>query len=184
MPSLTAQCEGLVSTWALLPGGESKLICLHSSSPSSDFTLNKMPLSLQPWLTPVLRPTSLTALKFQLTLITLNNPLQISTINGSLIGKAQEALQQGYIVPSTSPASVGFFVEKKGDGLGPCLNQIRVKYPLLLLPSALEQLHCHPVIMDRFSCSLSSCHFQCSPSHLSWLNLCSIISFSTIPRQS
>lgn len=45
----------------------------------------------------------------------------------------QEALQQGYIRPFTSPASTWFFfVEKKGGGLQPSidyrgLNQVRVK---------------------------------------------------------
>lgn len=55
----------------------------------------------------------------------------------------QEFLQQ----PSTSPASAGFFVEKKGGGLRSYidyrnLNKITVKYPypLLLVPAALEQL--------------------------------------------
>lgn len=60
----------------------------------------------------------------------------------------QEALQQGYIEPSTSPASAGFFfMDKKGGGLRTCtdyrnLNKITVKYPypLPLVPAALEQL--------------------------------------------
>ncbi|KAL0172961.1 hypothetical protein M9458_033272 [Cirrhinus mrigala] len=60
----------------------------------------------------------------------------------------QEALAQGYIRPSTSPAaSPFFFVAKKDGGLRPCidyraLNQVTVKfsYPLPLVPSALEQL--------------------------------------------
>ncbi|XP_053499602.1 uncharacterized protein LOC128619445 [Ictalurus furcatus] len=60
----------------------------------------------------------------------------------------QEALHQGYIRPSTSPASAGFFfVEKKGGGLRPCidyrgLNQccVKYRYPLPLVPAALEQL--------------------------------------------
>uniref|UniRef100_A0A8C1GDW5 ribonuclease H n=1 Tax=Cyprinus carpio TaxID=7962 RepID=A0A8C1GDW5_CYPCA len=60
----------------------------------------------------------------------------------------QEALQQGYIRPSTSPAAASFFfVPKKDGGLRPCidyraLNKITVKfsYPLPLVPSALEQL--------------------------------------------
>lgn len=49
-----------------------------------------------------------------------------------------KALQQGYIRPSMSPASSGFFfVEKKGGGLRPCidyrgLNQMTVKYQYLL----------------------------------------------------
>lgn len=60
----------------------------------------------------------------------------------------QEALEQGYIEPSTSPASAGFFfVKKKDGGLRPCidyrnLNKITVKYPypLPLVPAGLEQL--------------------------------------------
>ncbi len=60
----------------------------------------------------------------------------------------EEALNQGYIVPSTSPAASSFFfVAKKDGGLRPCidyrkLNQITVKYryPLPLVPAALEQL--------------------------------------------
>ncbi len=60
----------------------------------------------------------------------------------------QEELTKGFIRPSTSPASVGFFfVKKRGGDLRPCidyreLNEITVKfrYPLPLVPSALEQL--------------------------------------------
>ncbi|KAL0150494.1 hypothetical protein M9458_054311 [Cirrhinus mrigala] len=60
----------------------------------------------------------------------------------------EEALASGYIRPSTSPAAAGFFfVEKRNGGLRPCidyrgLNNITVKYryPLPLVPSALEQL--------------------------------------------
>ncbi|KAL0150331.1 hypothetical protein M9458_054333 [Cirrhinus mrigala] len=60
----------------------------------------------------------------------------------------QEELAKGFIAPSTSPASAGFFfVKKKDGGLRPCidyrgLNEITVKYryPLPLVPSALEQL--------------------------------------------
>lgn len=60
----------------------------------------------------------------------------------------EEALASGYIRPSTSPAAAGFFfVEKKDGGLRPCidyrgLNSVPVKYryPLPLVPSALEQL--------------------------------------------
>lgn len=60
----------------------------------------------------------------------------------------QEVLQQGYIQPSTCLSSAGFFfVEKKVRGLCPCIDyqgliQIAVKYryPLPLVPSALEQL--------------------------------------------
>lgn len=60
----------------------------------------------------------------------------------------KEELEKGFIRPSTSPASAGFFfVRKKDGGLRPCidyrgLNEITVKfrYPLPLVPSALEQL--------------------------------------------
>ncbi len=60
----------------------------------------------------------------------------------------EEALKQGYIVPSTSPAASSlFFVAKKDGGLRPCidyqkLNEITVKfrYPLPLVQTALEQL--------------------------------------------
>ncbi|MGL4645756.1 MAG: reverse transcriptase family protein [Cetobacterium sp.] len=60
----------------------------------------------------------------------------------------QEELKKGFIRPSVSPASSGFFFVKKRDGgLRPCidyraLNDITVKfrYPLPLMPSALEQL--------------------------------------------
>uniref|UniRef100_A0A8C2GHW3 Gypsy retrotransposon integrase-like protein 1 n=1 Tax=Cyprinus carpio TaxID=7962 RepID=A0A8C2GHW3_CYPCA len=60
----------------------------------------------------------------------------------------KEALAQGYIRPSTSPAASSFFfVEKKDGGLRPCidyraLNQLTVKfrYPLPLVPAALEHL--------------------------------------------
>ncbi|KAK3556470.1 hypothetical protein QTP70_008246 [Hemibagrus guttatus] len=59
-----------------------------------------------------------------------------------------EALAQGYIRPSTSPAASSFFfVAKKDGGLRPCidyqaLNKITVKfrYPLHLIPAALEHL--------------------------------------------
>ncbi|KAK3554204.1 hypothetical protein QTP70_020092 [Hemibagrus guttatus] len=59
-----------------------------------------------------------------------------------------EALAQGYIRPSTSPAASSFFfVAKKDGGLWPCidyraLNKITVKfrYPLPLVPVALERL--------------------------------------------
>ncbi|KAL0150908.1 hypothetical protein M9458_053827 [Cirrhinus mrigala] len=60
----------------------------------------------------------------------------------------QEELAKGFIAPSTSPASAGFFfVKKKDGGLRPCidyrgLNEVTIKYryPLPLVPSALEQL--------------------------------------------
>lgn len=59
-----------------------------------------------------------------------------------------EALNSGFIRPSTSPAAAGFFfVDKKDGGLRPCidyrgLNNVTVKfrYPLSLVPSALQQL--------------------------------------------
>ncbi len=59
----------------------------------------------------------------------------------------QEELAKGFIQHSTSPASAGFFFVKKEGSLRPCidyrgLNEITVKfrYPLPLVPSALEQL--------------------------------------------
>ncbi|KAI2645046.1 Transposon Tf2-9 polyprotein [Labeo rohita] len=60
----------------------------------------------------------------------------------------KEELAKGFIRPSTSPASAGFFfVKKKDRGLRPCidyraLNEVTVKYryPLPLVPPALEQL--------------------------------------------
>lgn len=59
-----------------------------------------------------------------------------------------EALAQGYIRHSTSPAAAGFFfIKKKDGGLRPCidyrgLNAITkpYSYPLPLVPVALEQL--------------------------------------------
>ncbi len=60
----------------------------------------------------------------------------------------EEELAKGFLRPSTSPASAGFFfVKKKDGGLRPCidyrgLNNITIKfrYPLPLVPAALEQL--------------------------------------------
>ncbi|KAL0182069.1 hypothetical protein M9458_021444, partial [Cirrhinus mrigala] len=60
----------------------------------------------------------------------------------------KEELAKGFIRPSTSPATAGFFFVKKKDGtLRPCidyrsLNDITIKfrYPLPLVPAALEQL--------------------------------------------
>ncbi|KAL0170290.1 hypothetical protein M9458_034886, partial [Cirrhinus mrigala] len=60
----------------------------------------------------------------------------------------EEALESGFIRVSTSPAAAGFFfVSKKDGGLRPCidyrgLNNVTVKfrYPLPLVPPALEQL--------------------------------------------
>ncbi len=60
----------------------------------------------------------------------------------------EEELAKGFIRLSTSPASAGFFfVKKKDGGLRPCidyrsLNDLTVKfrYPLPLVPAALEQL--------------------------------------------
>lgn len=60
----------------------------------------------------------------------------------------QEALAAGYIRPSMSPATVGFFFVEKKDG-GQCLcidyrglNAITIPYPypLSLMPTTLEQL--------------------------------------------
>ncbi|XDV15206.1 hypothetical protein PO909_015336 [Leuciscus waleckii] len=59
----------------------------------------------------------------------------------------EEALRQGYIRPSTSPAASSFFVGKKDGGLRPCIDYrilnaatVKYRYPLPLVPSALEQL--------------------------------------------
>ncbi|KAL0150390.1 hypothetical protein M9458_054207 [Cirrhinus mrigala] len=60
----------------------------------------------------------------------------------------KEELAKGFIRPSTSPATAGFFfVKKKDGGLRPCidyrpLNEVTIKYryPLPLVPPALEQL--------------------------------------------
>ncbi len=60
----------------------------------------------------------------------------------------QEELAKGFIRPSTSPASAGFFfVKKKEGGLRPCIdyrglneNTVKFRYPLPLVPAALEQL--------------------------------------------
>ncbi|KAL0147451.1 hypothetical protein M9458_057247 [Cirrhinus mrigala] len=57
-----------------------------------------------------------------------------------------EALQQGFIQPSPSPAASSFFfVDKKDGGLRPCidyrqLNFQIIPYPLPLVPGALEEL--------------------------------------------
>lgn len=59
-----------------------------------------------------------------------------------------EQLAKGFITTSTAPASAGFFfVKKKDGGLRPCidyrgLNEVTVKYryPLPLVPAALEML--------------------------------------------
>ncbi|KAI2646312.1 Transposon Tf2-6 polyprotein [Labeo rohita] len=60
----------------------------------------------------------------------------------------REELAKGFIRPSTSPASAGFFfVKKKDGGLRPCIDSralnnltIKYRYPLPLVPPALEQL--------------------------------------------
>ncbi|KAK3537178.1 hypothetical protein QTP70_002632 [Hemibagrus guttatus] len=73
----------------------------------------------------------------------------------------QEALSQGYIHPSTSPAASSFFFVAKKDGsLRPCidyraLNQITVKfrYPLPLVPSVLEHLYGATVCTKLDLCS-------------------------------
>ncbi len=60
----------------------------------------------------------------------------------------EEELSKGFIRPSTSPASAGFFfVQKKDGGLRPLLTTeplnertVKFRYPLPLVPAALEQL--------------------------------------------
>ncbi len=60
----------------------------------------------------------------------------------------QEALQQGFIRPSTSPAASSFFfVAKKDGGLRPCIDYrvlnahtVKFAYPLPLVPTTLEDL--------------------------------------------
>ncbi|KAL0199895.1 hypothetical protein M9458_003082, partial [Cirrhinus mrigala] len=60
----------------------------------------------------------------------------------------QKALQQGYIHPSTSPAASSFFfIAKKDGGLRPCIDYralnkgtVKFKYPLPLVPAAIEKL--------------------------------------------
>ncbi|KAL0149296.1 hypothetical protein M9458_055334 [Cirrhinus mrigala] len=60
----------------------------------------------------------------------------------------EEALRQGFIQPSTSPAASSFFfVGKKDGGLRPCIDYrqlhsqiIQQPYPLPLVPAALEEL--------------------------------------------
>ncbi len=60
----------------------------------------------------------------------------------------KEALNQGFIRPSTSPAgSSFFFVAKKDGGLRPCIDYrvlndqtVNIAYPLPLVPAALEEL--------------------------------------------
>ncbi|KAI2654625.1 Transposon Tf2-9 polyprotein [Labeo rohita] len=112
--------------------------------------------------------------KYQIPTQTCTPPIKIKAINDTLIGEGithqtrskskvyplsrtetqamedyiTEALDSGFIRPSTSPAAAGFFfVEKKDGGLRPCidyrgLNNVTVKfrYPLPLVPPALEQL--------------------------------------------
>ncbi|KAK3508724.1 hypothetical protein QTP70_004270 [Hemibagrus guttatus] len=73
----------------------------------------------------------------------------------------KEALAQGYIRPSTSPAASSFFfVAKKDGGLRPCidyraLNWITVKfrYPLPLVPVALEHLRGATIFTKLDLCS-------------------------------
>ncbi len=60
----------------------------------------------------------------------------------------KEALNQGYIRPSSSPAASSFFfVSKKDGGLRPCIDYralnsqtIKLPYPIPLVPAALEEL--------------------------------------------
>ncbi|KAK3525890.1 hypothetical protein QTP70_010938 [Hemibagrus guttatus] len=73
----------------------------------------------------------------------------------------QEALAQGYIRPSTSPAASSFFfLAKKDGGLRPCvdyraLNKITVKfrYPLPVAPAVLEHLRGATVFTKLDLCS-------------------------------
>ncbi|KAK3549630.1 hypothetical protein QTP86_005375 [Hemibagrus guttatus] len=59
-----------------------------------------------------------------------------------------EALQQGFIRSSTSPAASSFFfVAKKDGGLRPCIDycvlnsqMVKFAYPLPLVPASLEEL--------------------------------------------
>ncbi|KAL0195114.1 hypothetical protein M9458_008686, partial [Cirrhinus mrigala] len=51
----------------------------------------------------------------------------------------EEELRKGFIRPSTSPASAGFFFVKMKDG-GLNEQTIKFRYPLPLVPAALEQL--------------------------------------------
>lgn len=69
------------------------------------------------------------------------------TENQAMEEYIDEALNSGFIRPSTSPAAAGFFFGEKDGGLRPCidyrgLNNVTVRfcYPLPLVPSALEQL--------------------------------------------
>ena len=72
----------------------------------------------------------------------------------------QEVLAQGFLRPSTSPASFSlFFVKKKDGGLRPCidyqtLNKATVKfsYPLPLIPTVIEQMHGAPSITKLDLC--------------------------------
>ncbi|KAK1796423.1 hypothetical protein P4O66_009470, partial [Electrophorus voltai] len=73
----------------------------------------------------------------------------------------KEALQQGYIPRSTSPALASvFFVKKKDGGLRPCvdyriLNELLISYtyPLPLVPTTLEQLRGACYFMKLDLCS-------------------------------
>ncbi len=61
----------------------------------------------------------------------------------------EEELAKGFIVPSKSPASTGFFFVKKRKGtLQPFINyrglndiNVKFQYPLPLVPPALKQLY-------------------------------------------
>ncbi|KAI5085663.1 hypothetical protein C0J45_2345, partial [Silurus meridionalis] len=60
----------------------------------------------------------------------------------------QQAVRQGFIAPSTSPAASSFFfVGKKNEGLRPCIDYRQLNsqiaplpYPLPLVPAALKDL--------------------------------------------
>ncbi len=83
----------------------------------------------------------------------------------------EEELAKGFIRPSSSPASARFFfVKKKDGGLRPCidyrgLNDITTnfRYPLPLVPAALEQLHQAKYFtkLDLCSAYLLICFREC-----------------------
>ncbi len=95
----------------------------------------------------------------------------------------EEELAKGFIRPSSSPASARFFfVKKKDGGLRPCidyrgLNDITTKfrYPLPLVPAALEQLR-----QAKYFTKLVNCCLHCRLFMISRLASQQHV-FSTIP---
>ncbi|KAK3524709.1 hypothetical protein QTP86_001051 [Hemibagrus guttatus] len=87
-----------------------------------------------------------------------------------------EALQQGFIQPSTSPAASSFFfVAKKAGGLRPCINYhvlnsqtVKFAYLLPLVPAALEELRrAHIFSKLDLLAKLVPLHIPCRPwSHM------------------